>query len=504
MFHTEKIILQKNPNTIKIHFRDINLSKAGESKTKINQPQNLVKNKNTNHNSYKALIKKIAFQLKKRTKLPECKIFKFYLSYRLLILRIAKRLKATAKRFNFWEKNETEMTLKDVDQIQEIASTAIKIIQNKGKKIQKRKNIASSGRQKNKSPKVKLNLLKKTEEEKIKKINIITEDNKEEVSYKNILDKLNSIVIDKKDINAFIKKFGTFLNDNNIEIMRENKLPNFINKKNEFLLTQKSFWIKFIIYVSERYKNELNLFNFINFVEQFFLWCNTPGDNMDFIVELKLQIYKIFDEQKINNFLLVNRLNNIDQLFERYKKLNLPKEKLIEKKIDLDKCTCKTCTEKGYYQKVIEFNKNHNQILFSKNNNLSFIPMDIEHIKFDKDKTLYIQGENNIEYSILGENKYYDNNVFNFLNKLEKGKAESERKKKKNTSTKKKTKENKEQTIQSIIIEDDEKEKGDKNKSKKKGRKTNNDKISAILDLMGIENDLESEDTDTNNKVKKV
>ena len=130
--------------------------------------------------------------------------------------------------------------------------------------------------------------------------------------------------------------------------------------------------------------------------------------------------------------------------------------------------------------------------------------MDIEHIKFDKDKTLYIQGENNIEYSILGENKYYDNNVFNFLNKLEKGKAESERKKKKKASTKKKTKENKEQTIQSIIIEDDEKEKGDKNKSKKKGRKTNNDKISAILDLMGIENDLESEDTDTNNKVKKV
>ena len=68
MIRTEKIILQKNPNTMRINLMEIDLSKAGESKTKANQRQNLTK-KNNHNNSYKLLIKKIAYQLKKRTKL---------------------------------------------------------------------------------------------------------------------------------------------------------------------------------------------------------------------------------------------------------------------------------------------------------------------------------------------------------------------------------------------------------------------------------------------------
>ena len=168
MIRTEKIILQKNPNTMRINIMEVDLSKAGESKTKANQRQNLTKinNNNNNNNSYKLLIKKIAYQLKKRTKLPKCKIFKFYLSYRILIMRIAKRLKSTAKKLNFWDKNDTEMTLQEVDQIQEIASTACKLIQNQGKKNLKKKNIASSGRKKKKSPKVKMSLLKKVKKKK--------------------------------------------------------------------------------------------------------------------------------------------------------------------------------------------------------------------------------------------------------------------------------------------------------------------------------------------------
>ena len=42
---------------------------------------------------YKLLIKKIATQLKKRVKLPTCKIIKIYESYRALIKRIAEALK---------------------------------------------------------------------------------------------------------------------------------------------------------------------------------------------------------------------------------------------------------------------------------------------------------------------------------------------------------------------------------------------------------------------------
>jgi len=287
-------------------------------------------------------------------------------------------------------------------------------------------------------------------------------------------------------MNNFIRKFYSFLIDNNIEILRENKLPSFKNKEDEELLTIKDFWIKYIIYVSDKYKNELNLFNFLNFIEQFYLWCKTPGDATDFIVEIKTQMYKIFPEEKINNFLSMNRIKNFDQIFERYKNFNLynkKEEKYIEVKIDLEKCTCPTCTQKGYIQKKIsEFNNINNRITFSQKNNLYFPPMS-DYIKFDRNKTLYNNGKMNIEYSILSEDKYYDNNMFNYLNKIEKKKNESEKKKKRSTSSKKK-REKRENSPN----------KKNQKKIKKKDRNDKNDnddkkKISAIFDLLGIEED---------------
>jgi len=492
MLRTEKIILQKNPNTMRLNFTEIDLSKAGESKTKINQRENLAKINNNNNSSYKLLIKKIAYQLKKRTKLPKCKIFKFYLSYRLLIMRIAKRLLSTAKKFNFWDKNDTEMTLQDVDEIQEIASTACKLIQKQGKKNPKKKNNnASSGRKKKKSPKIKLSLLKKSEEE---KINLMKKNNKNKNNDKNtiLLNDLKKVELNKKDIDNFVKKFNNFLNNNNIEIMRENKLPNFSDKDTEYLLTQKDFWIKYIIYVSNRYKNELNLFNFINFIEQYFLWCNQEGDNMDFVVEIKLQIYQIFSQEKIDKFLLSNKLTNLDQLFERYKIFNskdTKKEKRFEAKIDLDNCKCSTCTGNGYIKKVIDYNLINNTISFAKKNNLSFSPFsnnENKYIKFEQDKTLHNSGEINIEYSILSENKYYDNDIFSYLNKIEKGKAESERKKKRYSSSKKKPRENNSNKNSVKKVQKENKKEKVIEKKEKKGK---NEKINAILDLMGLEAD---------------
>ena len=288
--------------------------------------------------------------------------------------------------------------------------------------------------------------------------------------------------------------------------MRENKLPNFSNKETEYLLTQKDFWIKYIIYVSNKYKNELNLFNFINFIEQFFLWCNPEGDNMDFVVEIKLQIHKIFDEEKINKFLLSNKLSNLDQLFERYKIFNSKesnKENYVEAKIDLDNCTCPTCTEKGYIKKVIDYNLINNQITFAKKNNLSFSPFNANNnnnfIKFERDKTLHNSGEINIEYSILSENKYYDNDIFSYLNKIEKGKAESEKKikKKRYTSSKKKPRDN---NSNKNSVKKAQKEIKKEKVNEIKEKKGKNEKVNAILDLMGLEADSENDDTASFNK----
>ena len=480
---------QSYPETnINNHIK-INFIKAAKSKTKINQRQNLAKNNNnlyTLNNSYKLLIKKIATQLKKRIKLPQCKIFKIYLPYRLLILRIAKRLKSTAIRLNFWEKKENEITLKDVEQYQEIASTACKIIQKKGKKIHKKKNNDVSGK-----PKYNMTLMRKSEEEQYnKKINDNKKGNKKENKLQKQINDLKNIEINKINMTNFLRKFYTFLFDNNIEISRDNKLPNFKNNENKDLLTLKDFWIKYIIYVSDKYKNELNIFNFLNFIEQFYLWCKPSEDTTDFITEIKTQIYKIFSQEKINNFLSMNKLKNFDQIFDRYKSLNKynkQEEKFIEIKVDLENCTCPICTQKGCIQKkVSEFNNINNRITFAKKNNLYFPPMS-DFIKFDRNKTLYNNGNMNIEYSILSEGKYDDNIMFNYLNKIEKKKSESKKKKKRNTISS-----NKREKSENSV--DAKKNKNENKKNKKNDKKDEEEKdekkrISAIYDLLGIEGD---------------
>ena len=61
MFRSDKIVLQNNSNTIRINFNEANLAKITESKTKINQRENL-KNSNKKNiyesRSYKLLVKK--------------------------------------------------------------------------------------------------------------------------------------------------------------------------------------------------------------------------------------------------------------------------------------------------------------------------------------------------------------------------------------------------------------------------------------------------------------
>ena len=83
-----------------------------ETKTQ-NYSQNFddIKEKDKKYNDlkYKLLVKRIAMQLRKRVKLPKCKIFKFYQKYRELILRIANGLKKTAKNLIFWEKKENNI-----------------------------------------------------------------------------------------------------------------------------------------------------------------------------------------------------------------------------------------------------------------------------------------------------------------------------------------------------------------------------------------------------------
>ena len=128
----ENIISTNNESKKILKFINNNLTESDEQKNiyyNVNKKEKIKYYKD--NQKYIITIKKIAKILKHRVKFPKCKIFKFYLSYRTLILRIADGIKKTAKIFNFWEKWENNITEQEIEQIQEIASTACKIIEKK-------------------------------------------------------------------------------------------------------------------------------------------------------------------------------------------------------------------------------------------------------------------------------------------------------------------------------------------------------------------------------------
>ena len=73
------------------------------------------------------------------------------------------------------------------------------------------------------------------------------------------------------DNNLFINQFSNFLENNGIEICSENKLPIFKNNDNKYLISEYEFWIKYINYISMKYKNSLTIYNFVNLSMSFIL-----------------------------------------------------------------------------------------------------------------------------------------------------------------------------------------------------------------------------------------
>ena len=431
--------------------------------------KNIIKNE-----KYKLIIKKLAKNLKNRKKLPQCKIFKFFLSYRTLILRIAKGLKKTAKNLNFWEKWENKKIEQelDIDQIQEIASTACKIIQEGPRKSNiNKKKLTSSGK---KNRGLKLTLFTKDNKLTEKEELIINNDNtknKDEI-HKDImyLRNLNT----EKNMDKFINDFSSFLKTNNIDIIQDSKLPTFPEKQNnKYLLCTKIFWIKYIIYISHIYKNDLTIYNYINFIEQFYIWNNNniqeDCNADDFNMEIKKQINNIFTKDEIKNFLLLNKINNLDDLFQRYNIIHKNKN-FIEAKIDNNQCQCPTCANNGFIHKIINYNKTHNKIRYSKENNLSYIinnnnAADIEEKKLNA--------------------KYYDTDLFDYLNKIEKRKKYEDENENKNEEKKEKSESNKKKS------KDSNSRNKNKNKNKNKNNKKSNYNVQDIFDLLSIDGDFE-------------
>ena len=310
--------------------------------------------------NYKLLIKRIAAQLRKRVKLPTCKIIKVYQPYRELILRIARGIKKTSKKYNNKEIN------KDNDRGKYGVSLILKEENNKSKQ---------------------------------KEINLQPKERKEQEDNINYL---LSIDDTSQNIN-FINDFEKFIEINNIEIS-DTKIPSFKNENNKYLLTNLFFWIKFIKYICQKFKNNLSFFNFMNFVEVFYNWIDMDKYDLNIFNKLIIEQMELaFDKVAINNFLLIHKLKSIDELFLRYKIMNNFKE--AKKR---ENCQCPSC--QNIKQQVINYNKKNTFISYSEENNFNYVN---KVIKFPEIKTIFDDKYIGLSIDNLNNNNNNDNEFKN-------------------------------------------------------------------------------------------
>ena len=107
-----------------------------------------------------------------------------------------------------------------------------------------------------------------------------------------------------------------------------------------------------------------------------------------------------FDKDKINNFLLMHKLKNIDDIFIRYKNMNNYYQEAQKQK----NCQCTNC--QNIQQKVINYNKKHIYISYSEENNLDYKN---KIIKFPESKTIF--DDKDLGLSIDGLSFYRNNEI---------------------------------------------------------------------------------------------
>ena len=423
-------------------------------KRNINE-SNIDDNNNQNLN-YKKLIKKISIQLKKRVKLPTCKIIKIYQPYRGLIFRIANDIKKNFNQKKFEEKYKNK----------------------------EREKFGPS-------------LTRKDESIDSKKREIISQANNINANDENINLLLN--IDDSIQNQNYINQFETFLNKNTIELSND-KLPIFKSENNKYLLVNMYFWIKYIKYISQKYENKLSFFNFMNFIDFFYIWIDATKYDCTIFNKLIIeQIELIFTKDKINNFLLIHKLKNLDDLFLRYKNLNTTNSSIEIKNIE--NCKCPSCQE--VKQKVINYNDKNIYISYSEENNLNFSKFN-QIIKYPQAKTLIDKNPQNL---ILNDNSNQKKISNYFRCSLELNKKKEEKKIFPNYNDKKLTdyfdykkekveiqnKKEKEKNKSNIKSN---KKNSEKNKSRstsnnkvnqKKKKSNKNDKIKAIRELLNID-----------------
>ena len=321
-----------------------------------------------------------------------------------------------------------------------------------------------------------------------------------------------------------MNKFYIFLANNKIII--ESNIPVANEEKGQKYLKSDEFWERYINYLYFNYlinnANKVPLFSFIHLIEDYFLWCENNDSNSakKFKILLIETIGKMYENKEIEEFLAMNKLNKIDDLFSKYEiffkygnEINNKNNKEIEIKIDDDsECNCELCkNDKACLLKMSEVNKKINT-----NVNVENILLSAKYSRKNEDNNQSNQNNLPNSFQALSFNKSKTKpsfeSVFQYLpkqeDKLSIFKSDIPKSNEKDLSEEKKRDEEKQENFIELInnntkLEDFfKKVEGKKEKKKNKNKSENRENFIELTKNAKLEDFFKKEDKVKNNRNK--
>lgn len=193
------------------------------------------------------------------------------------------------------------------------------------------------------------------------------------INEQNIKDSLSLTDIKETKPN-FIQKFQKFLEQEKIEIV--DNFPVSLNENFKTYLQQSNFWYLIICYIFYL-NNNLSLYSIIHLLEQYNIWTKEKDEDIFYSLKQKIVEYinNNYSNEIIKQFLFMNKLKDINQIFEKFENCKAKNgekaNKVYEyKEIKVDniniinngeylKCNCDLCVnDEACVKKVCDLNKN--------------------------------------------------------------------------------------------------------------------------------------------------
>ena len=252
------------------------------------------------------------------------------------------------------------------------------------------------------------------------------EESKEEIKDENTNLSLQDIEITKSN---FVNKFKNFLEQENIQII--NDVPVSTNEKNILYFQQSNFWYLIMSYLFYT-NNNLSLYNIIYLLELYISWAQDLNSEIFYSIKEKTKeyIFSNISKDVLEQFLFMNKLDNVDKIFEKIElsvkiseKKNLRENFKTVKLDDINyicdekdkKCKCYLCmNDEACIKKVCDLNKNKMEIVNNSSIDImkkEFNPEQLKQSLIKKNNSTIVF-HNNEELFYKGDSAKKNNTIF--------------------------------------------------------------------------------------------